>query len=53
METKRPRLDDPKEFAIIREMYFDDHNLFNSDLDDKERLEREETKYRYKQQNSQ
>lgn len=53
MENKRPRLDDPNEYAIIKAMYFDDHRPFNDDIDPIEKLERQEAKYKYNQQSSQ
>jgi hypothetical protein len=49
----RPKLTDKEEMDIIREMYFDDHNPFNSDIDPQEALERQEAKSRNKQQSSQ
>lgn len=52
MENKRPRLDDPQEFAIIKQMYFKNNRPINDDLDPLERLERQEAKMRHKQNES-
>lgn len=52
MENKRPRLDDPQEFAIIKQMYFKNNRPINDDLDPLERLERQEAKQRNKQNES-
>ena len=52
METKRPRLDDPQEYAIIKQMYFKDNRPINDDLDPLERLERQEAKRRNKHNES-
>lgn len=49
METKRPRLDDPEEFAIIKSIYFKDDNPFKEQLDPIEQLDRMES--RMKQNN--
>ena len=43
---KRPRLDDQKEWAIIREMYFDTSSYVNNDIDPIESLERMDSKQR-------
>lgn len=50
--NKRPRLDDPEEFAIIRKIYLKDRRPFNEDLDPRERLERMEARQRNKFKNS-
>lgn len=44
----RPRLDDPKEFAIIRSIYFEKDNRFNEEIDTVEQLERSESRSRNK-----
>ena len=41
-DNKRPRLDDPKEWAIIRKIYFKDPFPENKDVD--EQFERKEKK---------
>jgi hypothetical protein len=35
-----PRLDDPKEFALIRRIYFNNDEPVNDDLDPEERWDR-------------
>lgn len=45
-QMTRPRLDDPKEWSIIREMYFDTSGAVNDDTDPIERLERMQSKQR-------
>lgn len=53
MENKRPTLDDPKEFAIIKGIYFkDDFVKRNEEIDSIEKLERMESKYRNSQKSS-
>ena len=52
MENKRPKLSDPEEFAIVRQMYFKDHNPINDDIDPKERLERMEARQHNKHNES-
>lgn len=39
---KRPTLNDPAEFALIRKIYFEKNDVRNSDVDPIERLERME-----------
>lgn len=39
-ELKRPRLDDPKEFDIIRSVYLFDRTPLNEEIDLDEHLER-------------
>jgi hypothetical protein len=39
METKRPKLTDPQEFAIVRDMYFEKDSA-KEKLDPVERLDR-------------
>jgi len=46
MENKRPRLDDPVEFALIKSIYFKEATRFNDDLDPIEKMERMESKIR-------
>lgn len=46
MENKRPKLTDPAEFALIKQIYFKDNRPFNEDLDPVERLDRMESKQR-------
>lgn len=46
MENQRPKLTDPKEFAIIRDIYFKDGRQEWQDLDPIERLQRIESKQR-------
>lgn len=43
---KRPTLKDPEEFALMRELYFDDNRPLNDNLDPIEKLERMESKHR-------
>ena len=42
----RPRLDDPKEYALIKEIYFKDNSPLFEELEPEERLERIEAKHR-------
>ena len=45
METKkRPTLNNPEEFALIKSIYFDNDLLRDQDIDQIERLERQESK---------
>ena len=44
--NKRPRLDDPEEFALIKSMYFAKDNFNKEDIDPIEQLERMESKQR-------
>lgn len=46
MENTRPKLTDPVEFALIKQIYFKDNRPINEDLDPVERLDRMESKYR-------
>lgn len=46
MENKRPRLDDPAEFAIIKSIYFKDNRPAWEELEPDERLDRMESKQR-------
>lgn len=52
MENKRPTLNDPAEYTLIKQMYFNDNRLINDDLDPLERLERQEAKMRNKKNES-
>lgn len=53
MENKRPTLNDPNEFALIKSIYFE-NNLTNKEFceDPIERLERMESKQRNLNRNS-
>lgn len=46
MENNRPKLTDPAEFAIVRDMYFKDVRMVK-DIDPIEELERMEAKQRH------
>jgi hypothetical protein len=46
MEKQRPKLTDPEEFAIIKSIHFEKDILEDKDLDQLERLERQESKHR-------
>ena len=52
MENKRPTLNDPAEFALIKSVYFKDNRPLNEDLDPTERLERMEAKSRQNNKSS-
>ena len=52
MENKRPRLDDPAEFAIIKQIYFKDNRPFDADLDPIEKMDRMESKIRFNNKSS-
>ena len=52
MENQRPRLSDPAEFAIVKQMYFNNDRLINENLDPIERLERSEAKSRHNNKSS-
>ncbi len=52
MEDKRPRLDDPKEFKIIRDIYFEKDHINKEQTDPIERLERMEARQRNNNKNS-
>jgi hypothetical protein len=49
---KRPTLNDPKEWALIRSMYFNDRSIDSETTDPIERLERQESKQRNLNKNS-
>lgn len=53
MINKRPTLNDPEEFEIVKSIYFKDRRTNYEDLDPVERLERLEAKQRNKHRNSQ
>jgi len=46
MENRRPRLDDPKEYAIIKSIYFAKDLEKTEKLDPLENLERQDSKQR-------
>lgn len=52
MENKRPTLNDPAEFAIVKSMYFKERESFYDKLDPKEEMERWESKQRNKNKSS-
>lgn len=52
MENKRPRLDDPEEFRIIKSIYFKDTKPEWETLDQIERLDRMESKMRFNNKSS-
>jgi len=52
METKRPKLSDPKEYAIIKSIYFSKDLPINEDIDTIEKLERMKSKNRNLKNNS-
>ena len=52
MENKRPRLDDPAEFAFIKSIYFKDDRPVNDKVDPKEEMDRWESKLRNKNKSS-
>lgn len=52
MENKRPTLNDPAEFALIKQIYFKDNRPLNEDLDPTERSERIDAKLRNKNKSS-
>jgi len=52
MENKRPTLNDPQEFALIKSIYFIKDGEKNEHTDPIENLERQESKYRNTNKNS-
>ena len=52
MEDKRPKLTDPKEYALIKSIYFEKDNFNKEKLDPIEELERMESKQRNQNNNS-
>ena len=52
MENKRAKLTDPKEFAIVREIYFEKDYRDKENIDPLEKLERMESKQRNINNNS-
>ena len=52
MENNRPKLSDPAEFALIKQIYFKDNRPFNEDLDPTERNDRMESSYKNKNKSS-
>lgn len=51
-QISRPRLDDPVEFALIKEIYFDHNRPFNQSIDPLENLERMESRSRNNKKSS-
>ena len=49
---KRPTLKDPKEFALIKSIYFKEREGFNDKLDPKEEMERWESRNRNNKKSS-
>ena len=49
---KRPTLNDPAEWEIVRSMYFKDNRPIHHDVEPDERLERNESKQRNKKKSS-
>lgn len=49
---KRPTLNDPEEFALIKQIYFKDNRPEWEDLDPEERLNRMEAKQRHTNKSS-
>lgn len=52
MEDKRPKLTDPKEYALIRSIHFPKDNFNKEKIDPIEKLERMESKERNINKNS-
>lgn len=52
MENKRPTLNDPTEYALIKQIYFKDNRPEWEDLDPAERLNRMESKHRHNNKSS-
>jgi len=52
METKRPTLYDPEEFALIKSIYLEKDNFNKEETDPIEILERMESKHRNLNNNS-
>jgi hypothetical protein len=52
MENKRPTLNDPTEFALIKSVYFKNDRLLNESIDPIEELERMESKLRNQNKSS-
>lgn len=49
---ERPRLDDPKEYAIIKKMYFSDDRPFSEEVDSIEQKERQESRLKNNNNNA-
>lgn len=47
VDSRRPKLSDPAEFAIVKSMYFKDNRPIGEDLDPVERLDRQEAHQRF------
>lgn len=52
MLNKRPTLNDPKEYAIIKSIYFKERESFYDKLDPKEEMDRWESRLRNKNKSS-
>lgn len=52
MENKRPRLDDPVEYALIKQIHFKDNRPEWEALDPVERLDRMESRYKHNNKSS-
>jgi hypothetical protein len=52
MQNNKPKYTDPKEFSIIRDIYFEKDNLNKEEIDPIEKLERMESKHRNLNNNS-
>ncbi len=52
MENKRPTLNDPAEYALIKSIHFKNDRPIHEDLDPIERKERMESKQRNKNKSS-
>jgi hypothetical protein len=52
MENKKPTLADPQEYALIKSIYFDKDLRQTEDIDQLERLERQESKHKNLNNNS-
>lgn len=48
----KPKLTDPKEYRIIKEVYFKDNTRVNEEIDSIEKLERMEARYRQNNKSS-
>lgn len=52
MEIKRPRLDNPQEFALIKSIYFYKDNFITEEIDKLEQLKRQESRQKYNNKSS-
>lgn len=48
----RPRLDDPSEYKIVKQMYFHNDIIINDEIDSIEKLERMESRSKNNNKNS-